>query len=126
MSGLTLLDALAETRVEEAIAAGTLDDIPGAGRPLVLDDDRLVPDGLRAAYRILKNAGFLPPEVEARREIARLGTLLATLDDKPARRSALTRLACLEARLESGSVRRSRGSAYYGRILARFMGDAAQ
>jgi hypothetical protein len=123
MSGLTLLDALGEARIEEAIAAGALDDLPGAGRPLVLDDDRLVPEGLRAAYRILKNAGFLPPEVEARREIASLGTLLATLDDKAARRKALIRLAWLEARLESGRAGRTR--AYYGRILARFGSDAA-
>ena len=42
MSGLTLLDALAEARIEEAIARGELDGLPGAGRPLVLDDDRLI------------------------------------------------------------------------------------
>ena len=32
MSGLTLLDALAEARIEEAIARGELDGLPGAGR----------------------------------------------------------------------------------------------
>ena len=57
MSNLTLLDYLAEARIQEAIAQGLLHNLPGAGRPLVLADDRLVPEGLRAAYRILSNAG---------------------------------------------------------------------
>ena len=34
----------------------------------VLDDDALVAPELRMAYRILKNAGMLPPEVEAVRD----------------------------------------------------------
>jgi hypothetical protein len=59
------LFSLAERRIEEAIARGELDDLPGAGRPLELDDDRLVPEELRLAYRILKNAGYVPPEVDA-------------------------------------------------------------
>jgi len=36
MSGLLLLDALAEARIEEALAAGAFDDLPGGGRPLEL------------------------------------------------------------------------------------------
>ena len=59
-----MFDLLAERRVAEAIARGELDDLPGAGRPLDLDDDALVPEELRAAYRILKNAGIAPPEVK--------------------------------------------------------------
>jgi hypothetical protein len=48
MSGLMLFDLLAEARIEEAIAQGVFDDLPGAGRPLRLDDDRLVPEGCAA------------------------------------------------------------------------------
>ena len=69
-------DWVAEQKILEALARGELDDLPGAGRPLELDDDALVPQDLRLAYRILKNAGFVPPEVEARREIAELERLL--------------------------------------------------
>lgn len=61
-----MLDFLAERKLSEAVSRGELDDLPGAGRPLELDDDTLVPEDLRLAYRILKNAGFVPPEVEAR------------------------------------------------------------
>jgi hypothetical protein len=58
-----MLDFIAERVIQEAIARGELDDLPGAGRPLELDDDALVPEELRLAYRILKNAGYVPEEV---------------------------------------------------------------
>ena len=120
MSGLALLDALAEARIEEAIARGELDDLPGAGRPLVLDDDRLIPEELRAAYRLLKNAGFVPPEVEARRDVADLVALLATLDDDATRRRALAKLALLKARLEASGTGSRRNRMYEGRLIERF------
>jgi hypothetical protein len=59
------LDAIAERRIREAQERGELDDLPGAGAPLALDDDALIPEDLRAAYRVLKNSGFLPPELDA-------------------------------------------------------------
>ncbi len=116
MSGLMLLDFLAEARIEEAIAQGMLDNLPGAGRPLVLADYRLVPEGLRAAYRILMNAHCAPPEVDARREVAALVASLAPLDDDAARRRTLAKVALLEARLEANGWRRNRRStAFAGR-----------
>ena len=45
----------AEQRILEAQTQGVFDDLPGAGAPLKLDDDAMVPEELRAAYRILKN-----------------------------------------------------------------------
>lgn len=93
---------LAETKISEALARGDLDDLPGRGRPLVLDDDQLIPEELRLAYRILKNAGFAPPEIEARRTISMLERLLseeASLDEA-ARARATTKLALLRTRIE--------------------------
>ena len=115
MSALLLLDELAEARIEEAIAAGAFDDLPGAGRPLELDEDRFVPEELRAAYRVLKRAGFVPPEVEARKEISSLVTLIGTLDEGPERRHALAKLAFIQARLDVrgsrlGRMRRRRAA----------------
>jgi len=115
-----VLEALAEARIDEAIRAGELDNLPGAGRPLELDDDSLIAPDLRVAYRMLKNAGFVPPEVEARREVMELHALLATLDDEGARRRAVAKLALLQARLErAGGSRALRNSAYYGKLLDR-------
>jgi hypothetical protein len=64
------LGALVERRIEAAIARGEFDDLPGAGRPLALDDDPLVPAELRVAHRILKNAGCLPPELAQVSEVS--------------------------------------------------------
>ncbi|MFO1300646.1 MAG: DnaJ family domain-containing protein [Burkholderiaceae bacterium] len=72
-------DDLIERRIDEARRHGAFDDLPGSGRPLELDDDRLVPEEVRVAWRILKNAGFVPPEVEALRDIDAL--LGRALDD---------------------------------------------
>ena len=95
-----MLDFLAERRIAEAIANGELEELPGQGRPLELDDDALVPEELRLAYRMLKNAGFVPPEVQALNEIAELERL-AGLDSKAARK-----LALLKTRIEAGYYRK--------------------
>ena len=89
-----MLDFLAEQRIADAVSRGELEGLPGEGRPLELDDDKLVPEDLRLAYRILKNAGFVPPEVEALNEIADLERMV-TQDSKAARK-----LALLKTRIE--------------------------
>jgi len=61
---------------------GELDDLPGKGRPLVFEDDSFVPPDLRMAYKILKNAGFLPPELQATRDIQNAIDLLEDLEDE--------------------------------------------
>jgi hypothetical protein len=62
-------DAIAERRIREAQDRGDFDNLPGSGAPLALDDDPLVPEDLRVAYRLLRNAGFIPPELAPHREI---------------------------------------------------------
>lgn len=76
-----LIDQLAEQAINQARKEGQFDDLPGAGRPQQLEDDSLVPEHLRAGYRLLKNAGYLPPELEARKEYLRLQDLLATTEN---------------------------------------------
>lgn len=63
---MLVFEMIAERRIAEAVAQGEFDGLPGAGRPLELDDDALVPAELRMAHRILKNAGFLPGDVGPR------------------------------------------------------------
>jgi hypothetical protein len=57
------LDFLAERKIAEAVSRGELDDLPGAGRPLDLEEGALVPEELRLAHRILKNAGYVPSDL---------------------------------------------------------------
>jgi len=95
-----LLDNIAEARIQEAIERGEFDELPGSGQPLTLDDDSAVPEELRLAYRILKNAGFVPPEIALRREIANAEDLLrAATADSEAAQLASRRLALLRLQL---------------------------
>ncbi len=98
-----LLEQLAEARINEAMEAGAFDHLPGAGRPLRLDDDSLVAPELRMALRVLKNAGFVPPEIGLRREIHELGQLVEALErqgDPQGRERAARRLGLLRMRLD--------------------------
>jgi DnaJ homologue, subfamily C, member 28, conserved domain len=79
-------EILAERRILEAMERGDFDRLPGSGKPLRLEDDSLVPGDLRIVYKVLKNAGVLPPELELRKEILTLRDLLRTVEDDAERR----------------------------------------
>lgn len=85
---MDILATIAERKISEAMARGELDNLAGAGKPLAMDEDLSgVPAELRMAYKILKNAGFVPPEVELRKEIVSLREMLGQLEDDDQRRS---------------------------------------
>ena len=96
---MLLNDKLVEARIEEAIQRGEFDNLPGAGKPLVLDDDSHIPVELRVGYRILKNAGCVPPELELRREIYNVEQLLANVEDASEQHRLLKRINFLMTRL---------------------------
>lgn len=99
------LDAIAERRIREAQERGEFDHLPGAGAPLDLDDDALVPEELRAAYRILKNAGFLPPELQVHGEVREIEQLLRKVEDDTERARLLSRINFLLVRSGTGTRR---------------------
>ena len=85
------LARLAESKLRVAIDRGEFDNLPGHGEPLKLEDLSRVPPELRMGFKLLRDAGCLPPELEARKEAARLGALLAATGD-PEERARLSRL----------------------------------
>ncbi len=100
-----LIDQLVEQHIREAQEKGELSNLPGEGAPLILDDDSTVPAELRTAYRLLKNAGYLPPELALRREALELNTLIRGLDPEDETRGALAkRLALLENKLHQAGM----------------------
>ncbi len=58
--------------VRAAEKSGEIKKLPGYGKPLDLDEDRHVPPKYRMAFRVLKNAGYTPPEVEMIQRVAEL------------------------------------------------------
>ena len=76
-----LFEIIAERRIQEAMKNGEFDNLPGKGKPLPKDNLDYVPEELRAACKILKNAGYVPEEVELRKAIYHLTDLLRTCTD---------------------------------------------
>lgn len=103
---MLLFQKLAEQRIQEAMEEGAFDDLPGQGRPLEFDDDSMVPEELRTAYRLLKNSGHLPPELGPNAEIREIEDLLARVEtDSETRRQAQARLEVLVERINLGRGR---------------------
>ncbi|MEW6118249.1 MAG: DnaJ family domain-containing protein [Nitrospirota bacterium] len=72
---------IAEEKIRTAMEEGAFDNLAGAGKPLHFEDETWVPEDLRLAYRVLRNAGCIPPDLEAKREIMNLKDLIDTIDD---------------------------------------------
>ncbi|NDL65962.1 DnaJ family domain-containing protein [Acerihabitans arboris] len=100
-----LVDELAEQHIQQALREGEFDNLPGYGKPLQLDDDSAVPEDLRAGYRLLKNAGYLPAELQDRQDALRLSDLLQGIDEQDARHEDISaRLRLLEIKLRQAGM----------------------
>ena len=114
------MERIAEERIREAVQRGEFENLPGLGKPLKLEDDRHIPDDLRLAYKILKNADCLPPELEVKKEIRRTEELLGALTDEGEKYRQLKKLNYLIMKLNvmrKGSVRWEEGQRYYEKIV---------
>ncbi len=78
-------EKIVEQRIKEAMEKGEFDDLPGKGKPLPLEDDSHVPEDLRLAYKVLKNADCLPPELLEKKEILQMEDMLAKIPDEKER-----------------------------------------
>jgi DnaJ-like protein len=92
-------DRIAELKLRQAIEEGLLEDLPNSGEPLDLEEYFSMPEHVRMAYSILKNANCLPEELELRNEIARLDRALAAVGDADARERVQRQIADATLRL---------------------------
>jgi len=119
---LAFIEIIAEERIRTAQENGEFDDLPGRGKPLDLNDDAHVPPELKMAWRVLKNAGCLPPELEAQREINSAIELLSAMTDEAERYRQMQRLNLMITRLNESRRRPVFLEAeqdYYNKIVAR-------
>jgi hypothetical protein len=94
------LDEEIARRLQEALESGELKSAPSYGKPLATPegwDD--TPDALRMAFKILKESGFAPPEVELFHERARLRKEIAACGDESERERLLRELSSLEQKI---------------------------
>ncbi|RSK62133.1 DUF1992 domain-containing protein [Enterobacter huaxiensis] len=100
-----LLDQWVERHISDAQRKGEFDNLPGSGEPLMLDDDSHIPPELRVGYRLLKNAGCLPAELEQRREAVELADLLKSIrKDDPRHTELSRRLMLMELKLRQAGI----------------------
>lgn len=122
---MDIFEKIAEGKIREAMEQGLFDNLPNKGKPLKFEDDSWVPEDLRLAYKILKNAGCIPPEMEIRKEIIDLKELLKTIDDDEER---IKRIRELNFKLLKFNIGRKRPlyledfPEYEDKIIKKFVG----
>ncbi|MDF1591454.1 MAG: DUF1992 domain-containing protein [Desulfobacterales bacterium] len=109
-----------EERIRKAQEEGEFENLPGSGKPLSMDEPN-VPDELRLAYKILKNAECLPPEIELKKEITQVEDILSGMTDTAERYRILKKLNFLILKLNlsrGGSVRFEMPQHYEAKLAA--------
>ena len=97
---LRLLDDDIGRSLEQAVASGELRMAASYGKPLNLADGyEQTPVELRMGYKILKQAGVVPPEVELMQRIEALRQSLESAPDDAAARAGRQRLSDMRQQL---------------------------
>lgn len=92
-------EQLVEERIKKAQKKGEFDNLEGSRKPITFEDEN-VPQELRLSHKILKNSGFLPPEVELKKKITQTEQLLETTGvDRPQKQKIQKKLNYLLTQL---------------------------
>jgi hypothetical protein len=94
-------EIIVEERIKEGQKKGEFDNLPGSGKPINLINEGHIPDELRLAHKILKNADCLPPELELKKEIHQTEELLAGLTDEKEKYKTIKKLNYLVLKFNS-------------------------
>ena len=121
-------DKIVEQRIRDAQRRGEFENLEGNGKPLRLDDESNIPEDLRMAYKVLRNAEMMPPELELRKEILRTEDLLEQMPDTAEKYRLLNKLNFMITRLNitrNGRIDFDMPQRYTDKILDR-LGKSAK
>lgn len=121
MSFLRIIQEIADKKILEEMDHGGFDDLPGSGEPLKLGDDSMIPEDIRMAYKVLKNAGYLPEEIQQEKEVRNMIDLIEHLGDEQEKYRQIRKLNVLVDRF---NLRRKRpidlnDDEYYRKVVSR-------
>ncbi|PHR27432.1 MAG: molecular chaperone DnaJ [Desulfotalea sp.] len=111
---------IAEQKILKAMEEGDLNSPKWKNKPLPLDDDHLVPEDLKIAYKLLKNSGYLPAEIVERKEIRQIEDLIASTEDEHERLKQMRKLNVLLMKVDEKRTFRSNIASqddYYRRVV---------
>ena len=114
---------IVEKRIREAQENGEFDNLPGQGEPLNIEDDNHIPEDLRLAYKILKNADCLPPELEEKKEIRQMKDMMENIPDEKEKYRLIKRINYKIMKLNmmgKKSPLLEEKEIYYGKLLDKF------
>ena len=118
---MKFLFELAERAIVEAQQRGDFEGLAGQGKPLPVDSDPFMPTSLRMAYKVLKNGGFVPEEIQAQREIRSLIECLEQETDESVKMRQIQKvqLFLTRAKLRHGGLLQEENEAYFRKVVAR-------
>ena len=118
---MNVLADLAEQAILKAQRRGEFENLKGQGQPLDLESDPFMPEHLRMAYKMLKNAGYVPEEIQAQREIRSLIECLEqeTDESRKMRQIQKVNLLLLKAKLENRGLLLEENEAYFHKVVSR-------
>lgn len=61
--------SLIDEQIQDAMRKGHFDDLPGAGKPLKLDDDPHTPEHLRMAHKLMRDNNIVPDWMNQGKEL---------------------------------------------------------
>ncbi len=116
------LARIAERKIVEALKKSNFASEKWKNKPLPLDDDKNIPDDLKMAYKIMKNSGYLPPEIVEKKEVQRLEELIAATEDEHERLKQMKKLNVLLMKIDEARTTPSNMANqddYYRKIVER-------
>lgn len=119
---MDILSFIAEQKITQAMQEQDFNSPKWKNKPLPLDDDRFVPDDLKMAYKVMKMGGYLPPEIEERKEIKKLEDLIAATEDEHERLQQMKKLNVLLMKIDakrSSPVNITCQQDYYRKVVER-------
>lgn len=120
---MTGFQKIIEERIRAAERKGDFNNLPGRGRRIVFDDDSHIPEELRLAYKVLKNADCLPPELQLKKEIRQMEDLLQQIPDEKEKYRQMKRINYKIMKLNmlgKGSPLLEEKEIYYRKLTERF------
>ena len=121
-SSFSVIQEIAEHRIREAMEEGQMENLPGQGQPLQPESDTHIPQEMRMAYKILKNSGHIPPEIEEEKQIQNMLDLLEHCQDEQERYRQMQKLNVLIAKINAGRrvpVQLEKEQIYYQKVIER-------
>lgn len=121
-------EKLIESRIKKAQEEGAFENLPGSGQPLHFEDDLTIPEDLRMAYKVLKNADCLPPEVQLLKEIRTTEDLLAGMTDTVQKYRTIKKINFLIMKLNTlrdANAAYEIPQRYYSEVVERLGADKA-